>query len=158
MLGDNCITHSPSKATITITIIPPPINLASGIISRQAIVVNDIASRLSVKSFQTMAKYILIHTCQQYFSLEWELRTKWWKFNMCVPIGGILSAGTHPHEGVAFEVLLNLPYERHAIYCGPKKTIFSSQRSGRWNGLYIPATCKTAKESNCTKNDLWLEI
>ena len=43
---------------------------------------------------------------------------------MCVPIGGILSVGTHPHQGVAFEVLLNLPHERQAIYCGAKKTIF----------------------------------
>ena len=71
-----------------------------------------------------MAKYILIHTCQQCFTPEWELPTKWWKFNMCVPIGGILSAGTHPHEGDAFEVLLNVPHERHAIYCGAKKYNF----------------------------------
>ena len=43
---------------------------------------------------------------------------------MCVPIGGILSAGTRPHEGVAFDVLLNVAYERHAIYCGAKKYNF----------------------------------
>ena len=45
---------------------------------------------------------------------------------------------------------------RNLLWC-KKIQFFSSQRSGRWNGLDIPVTCKTPKES-CTNNDMWLEI